>query len=192
MKIAVLLTTYNRKQKTLTCLESVHKQALPKNIEIEIFLTDDASADGTAEAVNILHPEVHVFHGSGSLFWAGGMRATWHQALQTNADHFLLLNDDTVLYEHALSILIKSIDMYHKPAVCIGSTVDNSTGKLSYGGSRLRSLKRWSGYPVHSKTNYLHCDFGNANIMLVPRKIVDSIGILRSIIHMHLQIMIIH
>ena len=180
MKIAALLTTYNRKEKTIACLESLRRQMLSLNILVEIFLTDDASVDGTSEAVKLFFPEVHLYHGSGSLFWAGGMRATWQQALNSDADYFLLLNDDTVLHENALSVLIESINISSKPAICIGSTMDNNTGKISYGGSRLRSLKRWGGYSVHSKTNYLQCDFGNANIMLVPRKIVDAIGILHN------------
>ncbi len=180
MKIAVLLTTYNRKQKTIACLKTLRMQTFPVNIEVEIFLTDDASSDGTAEAVKIFFPEVHLYYGNGSLFWAGGMRSTWQHALKSNADYFLLLNDDTLLYKDALSSLIKSIDMSSKPAICIGSTVDINTGNISYGGSRLRYSKRWSGYTIHSKTSYLSCDFGNANIMLVPRKIVDAIGILNN------------
>lgn len=178
MKIAVLLTTYNRKQKTLSCLQSLRGQNAPADVKVEIFLTDDDSVDGTPQAIQSQFPDVHLYKGNGSLFWAGGMRVTWQHALHSDADYFLLLNDDTVLKENALTTLIGSIDITKKPAICIGSTVDESTGKMSYGGSKLISYRKWNSQSVHSNTKYLHCDFGNANIMLVPRKIVDAIGIL--------------
>lgn len=177
MKIAVLLTTYNRRQKTLSCLEQLFRQKLPLNTSLEVFLTDDASKDGTQEAVKIMFPQVHVFHGTGSLYWAGGMRSTWEHALKSDADYFLLLNDDTILHERAFEILLACKSVTAKPAVCIGSTIDDK-GKVSYGGNKLKSKRFWRGYPVHSKNSYVHCDFANGNIMFVPREVVNSIGIL--------------
>ena len=52
MKIAVLLTVFNRKEKTKRCLDSVQRTVQPylgKGIELEVFLTDDGSTDGTGE-----------------------------------------------------------------------------------------------------------------------------------------------
>src|SRR4051812_2165468 len=106
MKISVLLACYNRKQKTLECLKSIEAQKLEPNTEVRIFLTDDASSDGTAEAVKKHFPDVQVFSGTGKLFWAGGMRYTWKKALVSNADYYLLLNDDTVLMDDAIQVLL--------------------------------------------------------------------------------------
>ncbi|MEJ7736457.1 MAG: glycosyltransferase family 2 protein [Chitinophagaceae bacterium] len=183
MKIAVLLTTFNRKHKTVACLESVKRQLLPHNAVMEVFLTDDASSDGTVDAVKYIFPDAHIFHGNGSLFWAGGMRHSWKQALAYHPDYYLLLNDDTVLTSTAVADLLKynwkENDKTSKPAICIGSTVDDHTGKISYGGRRLSSKLSWnSGYLVHSETEYMSCDVANANIMLVPRQITEEIGTL--------------
>lgn len=183
MKIAVLLTTFNRKAKTLSCLESLENQELPAGWSVEVFLTDDASSDGTAAAVKTCYPDAHVFHGNGSLFWAGGMRHTWKQALHSDCDFYLLLNDDTLLFNTALTELVScSLRAANtaSPAMCIGSTVDSATGKLSYGGKKLSSKFLWSSYNIHSETDYLHCDFSNANILLVPKQVVAHLGILSS------------
>jgi GT2 family glycosyltransferase len=181
--IAVLLTTYNRKQKTISCLESLQRQKLSEGVILNTFLTDDASSDGTAEAVKYTFPSVNIFRGSGSYFWAGGMRNSWKEALSSNADYYLLLNDDTVLTENAISILLGNSDMPRKknqiPAICIGSTMDENTGKISYGGRGLNSRIIWSsGQLISSKIEYVPCDIANANIMLVPAEIVEKIGIL--------------
>jgi GT2 family glycosyltransferase len=182
MKIAVLLATYNRKEKTISCLTSLFAQQIPENVNLEVYLTDDASSDGTAEAVKTNFPQVKLFAGSGSLFWAGGMRNSWTQALTANADFYLLLNDDTLLAGNAISELLKysaaGNDNSRTAAICIGSTVDQSTGEISYGGKKLRSKTRIHSDVVYSNTEYLDCDLGNANIMLVPGEIVKKIGIL--------------
>jgi len=51
MEIAVLITVFNRKEKTLSCLKSLFNQKLDKKITLKVFLTDDNSSDGTADAV---------------------------------------------------------------------------------------------------------------------------------------------
>lgn len=178
MKISILLATYNRKQKTLDCLKSIQKLKLPENTFLEIYLTDDASLDGTAEAVKREFPDVNLFNGTGSFFWAGGMRYTWKKALVSNADFYLLLNDDTLLMEDAVTVLLKHLQYTQKPSICIGSTVDLSTGKTSYGGGELASKKRWKMKMIEAPGEFRQCDFGNANIMLVPKKIVEDIGVL--------------
>ncbi|MEJ7769100.1 MAG: glycosyltransferase family 2 protein [Chitinophagaceae bacterium] len=182
MKIAVLLATFNRKEKTITCLESLNRQALAEGVHLEVFLTDDASSDGTAETVGKNFKNVNIFNGTGSLFWAGGMRNSWSQALSYNPDSYLLLNDDTVLTKNAVSDLLKCSTQQAKngtsPAICIGSTVDMQSGEISYGGKKLRSKIRIASDTVFSETESLECDLGNANIMLVPKQVVEKIGIL--------------
>lgn len=181
MKIAILLTTFNRREKTLACLKSLKEQDLPAGTVLEVYLTDDASKDGTPSAVATEYPDVHLYQGTGSLFWAGGMRHTWKQALGSEADFFLLLNDDTYLTRSAIKTLVgcslQAKDAKGMQAICIGSTIDQA-GHLSYGGRRLRSFRFWSSDPVHSEAESVDCDFGNANILLVPSVVVDSIGIL--------------
>jgi GT2 family glycosyltransferase len=180
MKIAVLLTTFNRKEKTIACLQSLTAQKLPDGVEIEVFLTDDNSKDGTADAVKDVFPGIHVYGGSGSLFWAGGMRYSWKQAMLYPFDYFLLLNDDTVLYEKAISILLDSNRT--EIAVCVGTTLDKASGSLSYGGRKVSSgFFQLKSYKVHSDTSYVECDLGNANIMLVPRDVVNKVGILSDV-----------
>lgn len=172
------MTTYNRKAKTLTCLQSLVEQQLPAGVKLNIYMTDDASADGTATAVAQQYPFVRLYHGTGSLFWAGGMRYTWQQATQNHPDAYLLVNDDTILYPKAAAVLFQCLQHEKTPVICIGSTVDDETGMQSYGGSKLTSKTKWQSHMVAAGDSYLSCDFGNANIMLVPAAIVNKIGIL--------------
>jgi GT2 family glycosyltransferase len=184
MKVGVLLTCHNRREKTLKCLEKVHKQNLPPNYSLDIYLTDDNSTDGTGKAVKEKYPKVNILTGDGSLFWAGGMRNSWKAALdsQVDYDYFLLLNDDTYLFENSVQdILLSNINQLEKtkvPNITIGTTVDEKSGKFTYGGFRLESQRRLKHQLVVSTEKEEICDLGCANIMLVPKKIVDEIGVL--------------
>lgn len=177
MTIAVLLATRNRKQKTVACLQSLQRQRLPEGVRLSVHVTDDASNDGTPEAIKNVWPDAKVYSGSGHLFWAGGMRHTWKQASKASPDFYLLLNDDTVLFEDAIACLLNAPSVEN--SLCIGSTKDPVTQERSYGGRKLTAKRSWrDDEVVLSETEYLPCDVANANIMLVPKAIVAEIGIL--------------
>lgn len=182
MKIAVLLTTYNRRDKTVTCLQSIKKQKLFNDVDIDIFLTDDDSHDSTVDAVKAIYPLCNVFVGNGQLFWAGGMRKSWQEALKGNYDYYLLINDDTTLSDKAIATLLDCsnsvLQSSNASCICIGSTQDVNTGYISYGGKELTSKYYLKSRVVYNNKNYQNCDLGNANIMLVSAQVVQSIGIL--------------
>lgn len=178
MKIAVLLTTFNRKEKTLSCLSNLYDQTLPEHTELSIYLTDDASSDGTRSAIKKDFPDAHLFEGSGSLYWAGGMRNSWMEAKKDDPDYYLLLNDDTLFkYDALLQLLSCAIRQKSKPAIYVGTTVDPS-GNITYGGHKLYSKNKVQSFNLYSDSELLECDMANANIMLVPKEIVAEIGIL--------------
>lgn len=183
--VAALLTCFNRKEKTLKCLDHLFAawEQLSDGIEIDIYLTDDLSTDGTAQAVESHYPHVNILTGSGELYWAGGMRNSWSTALTKDYDAYLLLNDDTFMEPDAINELLAthrySIATYNKPGIYIGSTLGEESGKFSYGGAVFtnRFLGKYY-YVIPNGHTPQQCELGNANIMLVPRKVVDEIGIL--------------
>ena len=182
--IAILITSYNRKEKTLYCLENLFNCSNPKlDFTIQVYLVDDGSSDDTASAIEKEYPKVKVIQGTGNLFWAGGMRLAWQTAKNSGYyDYYLLLNDDTILLPTTILGLLKSnkknkaVNLIE--AISIGTTIDKETGKISYGGSLLRNRFSPKSDKVFKENVDMACDLGNANIMLVPSGIVDKIGIL--------------
>ena len=180
--IAVLLTCHNRNEKTLSCLQSVYQQDVDAEVILKIFLVDDGSTDGTAEAVKKKYPEINIVAGDGNLFWAGGMRKAWNAALSSGIalDYFLLLNDDTVLYNYTISNLLADFKKLANPRVILSSpTIDSVSNDVSYGGSLLTSSKK-SQFKMLEPNGHSPqlCDLANANIMLVPFNVYQTIGIL--------------
>ena len=107
--IAVLLTVFNRKEKTLECIKSVKRQEGLESFASNIFLVDGGSSDRTPEEVQKIFPEVHVSVHDG-LYWAEGMRQAWKNALaySTDFDYFWLINDDTTLYPTCLKLILET------------------------------------------------------------------------------------
>lgn len=179
--IAVLITSYNRKEKTLQCLKNIAEQKDLTGMELSIYLVDDNSSDGTTEAVRIHYPHVNIIKGTGQLFWAGGMRAAWRRALNDKSkfNYYLLVNDDTFLFAHALKSLFADKNAVDENSIIVGSIKDPVTGNFSYGGRVLKNNYSIAASKVIPDNNSPQlCDFGNGNLMLIPAMVVDKIGIL--------------
>lgn len=181
VKIAAMACCYNRITKTKTFLESLTSQHLPVGYVMDIYMLDDRSPDGTADFIRENYPSVNLIEGSGSLFWAGGMRMLWGHVLKTGEyDFYLLLNDDVKLFSDAV---VRLPEAYAKaPAqdnIIIGSVLNPDQTKITYGGRRL--LNKYNGDGVlliPDDAELQECDLGNANIMLIDKATVDKIGIL--------------
>ena len=180
-KTAVLITSYNRREKTLNCLKRVTGQEAVPAMELTIYLVDDNSSDGTSEAVRFQYPAVNIIEGTGQLYWAGGMRTAWKEALKekNNYHYYLLLNDDTFLFKNALKNLFDDINSVGDNAILVGSINDPDTSNFSYGGRILKNNYNIASTAVIPDKNFPQlCDLGNGNLMLIPSIVVDKIGIL--------------
>jgi GT2 family glycosyltransferase len=176
---AVLITCYNRKDKTLGFLDSLTKQQGFDSLDVDIYLLDDGSTDGTAQAVIAQFPTVKIVTGTGNLFWAGGMRVVWQHAIAQRAyDVFLLFNDDVVLLDGALQRLMSTYaGVAGKGTVLVGSTLSPLSNKMSYGGHILYKLNHAAYYAQKPHdTDALPCHLGNANVFLVNAAAINKIG----------------
>lgn len=181
---AVLLTCFNRKEKTLLCLSSIYrsKERCSFKFLMDIYLTDDGSMDGTESLVKQTFPEVYVIKGTGSLYWAGGMRKSWNEALKKQYDFYLLLNDDTTITENCFEEIIVthkySVKSFKTPGIYIGSVRSPNTNYFTYGGRILVNKWTYETKKIIPDGTIHSCQFGNANIMCVHQKVVEKIGIL--------------
>jgi len=182
MNIAVLLTCYNRINKTIECLDSLFKADKPDELTFDIFLLDDKSPDSTGEIISKKYPVVNVVHGEGNLFWAGGMRLIWqHAKSQKNFDGYLLLNDDVILSKSVLMDLLEthkySLSTFEKEGLYVSTTADFYSKDLSYGGRLVkRGLLRYSMTLVKPDSMPKKCSLANANILMVMKSVVEKVG----------------
>ncbi|MBN3582435.1 glycosyltransferase family 2 protein [Algoriphagus aestuarii] len=172
MKLAVLITCHNRKEKTRTCLSNLFSQELPGNSRIKVFLCDDGSVDGTGEMVQKEFPQVYLIHGTGNLYWNGGMNLAWKRALETDEyDFFFWLNDDTFLIPMAILKMMDYSEELDNKSIISAACAKPGTKEYTYGGHGDPS-------PVKPNGKLQKLKLINGNFVLVPQMVVKSIGTL--------------
>ena len=169
--IAVLLTVFNRREKTLQCLERLYRQVPLEGYEVDVYLTDDGCTDGTPEAVATQYPEVRVIHGGGDLYWNRGMWTAWDTAARTrDYDYYLWLNDDTFVRDRMLRVLTEAATRTHDEAIIVGATEDTAHQAITYGGRC-----KGNGIPRPDGT-LTEVDYFNGNIVLIPQSVYRVLG----------------
>lgn len=172
-RIATLLTCHNRVAKTIACLSSL--QAI--NFISDIYLVDDGSEDETSKIVNKLYPNVNIILGNGDLFWNRGMYTAWKEAIKYNYDYYLWLNDDVELYPIFFKELIECEKLGGGACIISGLIENFDKTKILYGGSdQDKNLIQANG--KLQKIKYM-----NGNVVLVPKIVVNKIGILDPTFH---------
>ena len=181
LRLCILMTSFNRKEKTLASLQAIAQSIVPVALQLRAVLVDDGSNDGTAAAVTVQFPWVRVDHGDGNLFWCRGMHQAFDSAMRDDPDFYLWLNDDTMLQPSAIARLLDTAATLRtrnpRPLIVVGSTVDAETGAITYGGERRASALKRSRFLRIVPTDHPQlCDSMNGNIVLVPRDAARIVG----------------
>lgn len=185
-RTAILLTCYNRKEKTRRCLETLNVN--PEK-GFSVYLVDDGCADGTTEMVKECFPFVNILKGTGELFWNQGMRFAFLEALKEDYDFYMWINDDVVFQNGVLDRMVDaykraSYELGTRKTMVIGYTQDETRKMITYGGYRLKKSLMPIALELVTPTNKLEeCDTCNGNCVLIPKEVVELIGVNCEVYH---------
>lgn len=181
-KVAVIMTVFNRKEETLKCLHCLYAAELKSStwLEVNVYMTDDGSSDGVAESVQSTFENkgINILHGTGSLYWAGGMRFAWHAAVAKGCyDAYLLLNNDTYVFDNVFEEYKETdnwgVEKFGLHPICVGSTCeDENKNYRTYGGfNEALGITR-------EGIDFTECSDACANILFIPESAVARFGVL--------------
>lgn len=165
MKVAVLLTCFNRMEKTESCIRSLSRGNT--DIQVCFIVVDDSSNDGTAEMLRELCMEFDItVHTGENLYYSGGMRMAMEKLKirDKKVDYVMLVNDDVDFYDGIITKLIQ-VSQQKNDAVIVGATC-GSTGNYTYGA--IKYMKGLVYRNVGPDEVDLACDTFNANCVLIP------------------------
>jgi len=107
VRVAAVIPVYNRRETTLQALRSL-SHIDRTGIDLRIFIVDDGSTDGTAQAIERDFPDVVIVRGDGNLHYAAGTNVGMIAAKEWRPDHYLLMNDDSVFHDQFLVRLLET------------------------------------------------------------------------------------
>jgi GT2 family glycosyltransferase len=102
--LVVVVLSYNKRDQTLRCLESVRRL---RYRPLEVLVVDNASSDGSAEAVAAEYPEVDLLRSPVNRGASGGRNLGADYAKDRfDPAYLLFLDDDAVVHEHLAGELV--------------------------------------------------------------------------------------
>ncbi len=187
--LSIIILSYNVKQLLLDCLASVYAHA---GSDWQIIVVDNASSDGSAEAVEVKFPKVNVIRSNTNLGFSAGNNLGIKRAV---GDYILFLNDDTKITGDAITESLKYLKD-HNDVGALTCKVELPNGKLDYSCHRglptpwnalcyftglskiFPKSKLFSGYTAtYQDLNTIHeIDCATGAFLLVKRVAGESIG----------------
>ncbi len=136
MDVSIVLVNYNTKDLTLKCLESIYEKT--SGIEFDVFVIDNASADGSSQAIKENFSQVILIENKENL---GFGRANNIGIKNSKAKYVLFLNTDTILINNAVKVLFDLLESDTKIAAC-GGNLFAEDGSYVHSFGYLNSPKR--------------------------------------------------
>lgn len=127
--LSIIIISFNTKELLMKCVAAVFQDV--QSLSFEIIIVDNASADGSAGAVEALQDgRITVIKNSGNLGFA---RANNQAIRRARGKYLLLLNSDAFLQGGAAETLVRFLDE-HPHAAAVGPKILNADGTLQNKG----------------------------------------------------------
>ncbi len=181
-EVAAVVLSWNGREDTLACLRSL---AAVEGTGLATILVDNASTDGTVEAVLAEFPEVEVLVNDANLGFAEGNNVGIRHALEGDAGWVLVLNNDVEVDPGFLGALLDEagrrpdagalspVIRFGPPSELIWFAGASYDPRRGYNG-RQRGYGRPAG-PPYDKVWETDRICGAA--MLVPRAVLEEVGV---------------
>lgn len=188
--VSVIVVSYNTRERTLACVASVlADEGAPPT---EVVVVDNASTDGSVDALRAAFPQVSVIDSGGNLGFARGVNLG---ARHARGDHLLLLNPDAELVPGSIAALVAAAE--RRPACGLyGGRVWWPDGRVNrYSARRLPTMwgllchgtgltAAFPGSPTFApllmprwdRTTEREVEMLTGALLLLPRSVFDRLG----------------
>jgi GT2 family glycosyltransferase len=178
--INIILNT-NRREDTLACLESISKSTYPKQ---KTLVLDNASVDGSVEAIRLTYPEVQVLNLTKNLGYAGNNNVGIQEAMKQGAEWVFILNEDTILAPDCLDQLINTAETDPRTGI-VGPMVYHHDEPNVIQSAGVYINNNWRAF--HIGQNQIDCgkfpiprnvDAISGCAILIRRQVIEDVGFL--------------
>lgn len=117
-EVSVLIVGYRTREEVTACLRSLYEHA--GDVDFEVVVVDNASDDGTVDAVSESFPQVHLVPLDVNVGFARGVNVAADHA---RGRYLLLLNPDTIVRPGAIAAIVAFARRHPEAGVVGGRTV---------------------------------------------------------------------
>lgn len=179
--LIAIIVTYNRKHLLLRCLQAVARQTHPPS---KIILVDNASTDGTVEALQsagwLNRADICLIKLDLNLGGAGGFAAGWKHALELGANWLWMMDDDGYPAQDCLEKLLHAGMQYRLDAISpVQADIDDAT-KPAFPtfDAHGRAVTKLPASPTHGE-NFVPFHANLFNGLLIQAETVRHLGLPR-------------
>jgi GT2 family glycosyltransferase len=173
VRIAVLVATHNRVEKTIGMIQSFLKD-VPSDWDVRFHVADDGSIDGTLMKIEALNIKSVVTSGEGDWFWAKSMSVA-QESIDYEFDYIIWVNDDVEINANALKQLALVL-ADHNETVLIGEFRDPLTNLINYGGYLRQGRHPLKLRRAGNNREWDRIDAGNGNFVMYSNIIQQKTG----------------
>jgi GT2 family glycosyltransferase len=186
MDVTVIIISYNTRGMTLECLQNLYANG--GEASMEVYVVDNASSDGSTDAIRDAFPQVHLIRNEENR----GFGPANNQAIRLAAGKYvLLLNSDAFPRPHAIDRLVAYLDAHPDTAV-VGPKLLNKDGSHQLSCYRFpspwRATCEYLGLTAAFPNSRLFGDFRNCSqerevdfvigaCMLIRRAAIAEVGL---------------
>lgn len=188
-KVSVILVNYNNNNDTLECIESL-KHCLYNNLDI--IVVDNASKSQDLLENNI-SKEVTLIKSDLNLGFSGGNNLGILYAMEHGADYVVLLNNDTVVEKNFVTELLNSAQRHPDAGIITGKIFLYSKPNCIWyaGGYMNLNIAKIHHYHIYENDvlndNEREVSFSTGCLMMIPRGVINELGILNNIYFMYCE-----
>ncbi len=124
--VSIVIISYNTKELTIACLGSLYAET--QSTSFEVIVVDNASSDGSAQAIRAAFPDLQLIEPGANLGFA---KANNLAAESARGRYLLLLNPDTVVLDRAVDTLVAFAEELPEPGIVGGRTL-HADGTLNH------------------------------------------------------------
>jgi GT2 family glycosyltransferase len=155
MDLAIITVSYNTRELLDACLASALAGLEQSGLEGEIWVVDNASADGSAALVREQYSQVQLIAHDANLGFAAGNNLALHRmgfGTERLPRHVLFLNPDTRVLDDALGKLVRFLDATPR-AGAVGPRLVHGDGSFQHSAFAFPGLAQifFDFFPVHPR-----------------------------------------
>jgi hypothetical protein len=182
-RVAVVVLSYNGRDLTLACIESVRAGDWP---ETEIVVVDNHSEDDSVAAIRREAPEVTLIENNANLGFPGGCNVGIRHALERGCDYLLLLNNDATVAPDCIRRLVEAAEEEGAARIlCPLVYYANHPDRIWYAGSEWNPARIYNvGYHGQGERDVGQFDgvrltgAATGAAVLIAREVFEKIGLL--------------